>query len=68
MFAELHATTVRDTVSFHNAWSLFDGSGELLDPTGATVATKALLDELAWWASALRTARHAPLVDDAWAE
>ncbi len=68
VFAELHATTVRDTVSFHNAWSLFDPAGELLDPTGATVATKTMLDELAWWATALRTARHAPLVDEVWEE
>jgi NAD(P)H-dependent FMN reductase len=55
VFAKLHATTVRDTVTFQNAWRLFGPGGELLDPTGATVATETTLDERAWWATALRT-------------
>jgi NAD(P)H-dependent FMN reductase len=67
VFAELHATTVRDSVSFPQAWTLFDGSGDLVDPDGATAAAKTLLDELTWWASALRTAREQPL-DDPWQE
>ena len=29
---------------------------------------KTMLDELVWWATALRTARNAPVVDDAWRE
>jgi NAD(P)H-dependent FMN reductase len=68
VFAELHAMTVRDSVSFHNAWSLFDGSGDLRDPGNSTAAAKTLLDELAWWAVALRTARKAQLADDTWQE
>ncbi|SDP00516.1 NAD(P)H-dependent FMN reductase [Streptomyces sp. cf386] len=57
VFAELHATTVRDGVSFHNVWECFDVDGGPKDPTGAEAAAKKLLDQLAWWASALREAR-----------
>ncbi|WP_436995967.1 NADPH-dependent FMN reductase [Streptomyces sp. enrichment culture] len=58
VFAELHATTVRDTVSFPNAGGLFDDDG-LKDPTGPDGAAKKMLDQLGWWARALRTARAA---------
>ncbi|MEU4897690.1 NAD(P)H-dependent oxidoreductase [Streptomyces sp. NPDC044780] len=57
VFAEVHAVTVRDTVSFHNAGGLFDPDGRLKDPEGPDTAAKAMLDQLAWWARALRTAR-----------
>jgi NAD(P)H-dependent FMN reductase len=57
VYAELHASTVRDTVSFHNHWELFDSSGELRDPLPPTAAAKTMLDQLVWWARALRTAR-----------
>jgi NAD(P)H-dependent FMN reductase len=57
VFAELHATTVRDTVSFHQAHAAFDAAGEPRDTTGPAAAAKTLLDQLAWWAAALRTAR-----------
>jgi NAD(P)H-dependent FMN reductase len=57
VFAELHATTVRDTVSFHLAHAAFDAAGEPRDTTGPAAAAKTMLDELAWWAAALRTAR-----------
>src|SRR5438067_12935726 len=57
VFAELHATTIRDCVSFHNAWPLFDADGWLREETGADVAAKTMLDRLAWWARALRSAR-----------
>ncbi len=59
VFAELHAVTMRDTVSFHRVWGLFDDSGELLEPAPFTAAAKTMLDALAWWALALRTARAA---------
>jgi NAD(P)H-dependent FMN reductase len=58
VFAELHATTVRDTVSFHMAHGAFDASGQPIEPKGCTAAAEVLLDQLAWWAGALRTARH----------
>ncbi|MFE0672386.1 NADPH-dependent FMN reductase [Streptomyces sp. NPDC058867] len=58
VFAELHAVTVRDTVSFHNAGASFDDSGRLKDATGPDAAAKAMLDQLVWWGTALREARE----------
>jgi NAD(P)H-dependent FMN reductase len=58
VFAEMHATTIRETVSFHNAWSAFDhGADSATD--GADAAAKKLLDQLAWWSHALRNHRTA---------
>ncbi|MFF8814094.1 NADPH-dependent FMN reductase [Streptomyces pactum] len=57
VFAELHTVTVRDTVSFHNAWERFGNDGQPLDAAGANGAAKTMLDQLLWWAKALRTAR-----------
>ncbi|GAA5154717.1 NAD(P)H-dependent oxidoreductase [Pseudonocardia eucalypti] len=57
VFAELHAMSIRDTVSFHMYPQLFDGSGELKDPEGPTAAAKVLLDRLVWWARTLRAGR-----------
>ncbi|MBP8534866.1 NADPH-dependent FMN reductase [Streptomyces sp. MK37H] len=57
VFAEVHAVTVRDTVSFHNAGGLFGEDGRLKDPEGPDTAAGAMLDQLTWWARALRTAR-----------
>ncbi|MFJ5993977.1 NADPH-dependent FMN reductase [Streptomyces sp. NPDC092370] len=57
VFAELHAVTVRDTVSFHNAGASFDDRGVLRDPSGPNAAAKAMLDQLVWWGRALREAR-----------
>ncbi|MDQ0748294.1 NAD(P)H-dependent FMN reductase [Streptomyces africanus] len=57
VFAELHAVTVRDTVSFHNAGASFDDAGTLRDPSGPDAAAKTMLDQLVWWGLALREAR-----------
>ena len=57
VFAELHAATVRDTVSFHLAHRRFDGEGQPIEPAGCNAAAKSMLDQLAWWAHALRDAR-----------
>src|SRR5690606_975533 len=57
VFAELHAVTLRDTVSFHMAHDLFGEDGELRDGAAADAAARRLLDRLVWWASALRDAR-----------
>jgi NAD(P)H-dependent FMN reductase len=54
VFAEVHAVTIRDTVSFHNAWKAFDDQEP---PHGSTTAAKIMLDQLTWWALALREAR-----------
>ncbi|MGK5500548.1 NADPH-dependent FMN reductase [Streptomyces sp. URMC 125] len=58
VFAELHATTVREVVSFHDAWQVFGPDGEPGRPDEAARAAGALLDQLAWWALALRRARE----------
>ncbi|WP_327155377.1 NADPH-dependent FMN reductase [Streptomyces tubercidicus] len=57
VFAELHATTVRETVSFPLAGKLFDDTGRLHDPAPAAQAADTLLHQLTWWAVALREAR-----------
>lgn len=56
VFAEMHAVTVRDCVSLHNPWHLFD-TDDGPARTGADDAARKMLDQLAWWARALRTAR-----------
>ncbi|MEA5363576.1 NAD(P)H-dependent oxidoreductase [Amycolatopsis sp., V23-08] len=58
VFAELHAVTIRETVSFHGARTRFDDDGVPTDE-GAAVAAKALLDQLEWWARSLAEARAA---------
>ncbi|MFD6288395.1 NADPH-dependent FMN reductase [Streptomyces sp. NPDC060205] len=61
VFAELHAVTVRDTVSFHRAWENFTEDGSLHHPEIPEAAAKAMLDELTWWGRTLRAGRtHAP--------
>ncbi|MET9549436.1 NAD(P)H-dependent oxidoreductase [Streptomyces sp. NPDC006627] len=57
VFAELHCATVRDGVSFHGAWNDFGADGRAHEQDGAAGAAKVMLDQLAWWAKALRTAR-----------
>ncbi|WP_433547792.1 NADPH-dependent FMN reductase [Streptomyces sp. CA-294286] len=57
VFAELHAVTLRDTVSFHGPWGQFDESGRHTDPEAPEAAAKSLLTQLAWWAHALRDAK-----------
>ena len=57
VFAEMHAVTIRDTVSFHGASACFDETGTPRDPEGPSIAASQLLRQLAWWAHALRQAR-----------
>ncbi|GAA5217945.1 NAD(P)H-dependent oxidoreductase [Streptomyces thinghirensis] len=57
VFAEVHATTVRDMLSFHNAWSDFEQEGRPASPAGSEDAAGNLLNQLAWWAEGLREAR-----------
>ena len=67
VFAELRTVTIRDTVSFQGPWSLFDGEGGLTEPAMAELATTTMLDDLVWWAQALRVAKlaEAPVLDRA---
>ncbi|WP_328611348.1 NAD(P)H-dependent oxidoreductase [Amycolatopsis sp. NBC_00345] len=59
VFAELHAVTIRETVSFHGAHGCFDENGSPKDASATAVAAKALLDQLEWWARSLAQARAA---------
>jgi NAD(P)H-dependent FMN reductase len=66
VFAELHAVTVRDTVSFHGAWAQFDSEGLPNDSDRYEKTARTMLDQLAWWGHALREARtQRPYVDNA---
>jgi NAD(P)H-dependent FMN reductase len=58
VFAELHAVTVRDTVSFHGGRSCFGPAGRPLDPEAPGVAARLLLDRLTWWGLILRDAHR----------
>ena len=57
VFAELHAMTVRDSVSLHGPWSGLGEDGRPLDPAVLESAAKNMVDQLLWWGRALRTAR-----------
>jgi len=55
VLTELHAVTIRDGLAFPNYFSTWT-DGQPTDPEAAGYA-KTLLDQLAWWATALRSAR-----------
>ncbi len=57
VLAELHAVTVRDCVSMHNPWTVFDEGSR--PEVAAEEAAGVMLDELSWFARALREARTA---------
>lgn len=56
VFAEVRATTVRETVSLHLL--PFDEEGRPHDPVGTERAVHTMLDDLTWWGRALRDARR----------
>ena len=58
VFAELHAVTVRDQVSFANYWELLGEDGGLAGSEAADAAAKTLLGQLDWWARSLKEARE----------
>ena len=59
VFAELHAVTIRDSVSFASAWELVDSDGALKSPERPLRQLKAMLKRLKWWAETLRNGREA---------
>jgi NAD(P)H-dependent FMN reductase len=59
VFAELHAVTIRDSVSFQNAWEQFNGEGVHASPERNAQSISRTLAQLHWWAVALRQARAA---------
>jgi len=58
VFAELHAVTIRDSVSFAGAWEQFDAKGILRNPERAERSMDAMLRRLQWWAVSLAHARN----------
>ncbi|MFJ7589415.1 NADPH-dependent FMN reductase [Streptomyces sp. NPDC097617] len=56
VLAELHATTLRETLSFHQF--PFDQDGQPLNQQASEQAATTLLTDLHWWGSALRNARE----------
>ncbi len=57
VLTELHAVTIRDGLAFPNYFTTWE-DGRPLAPDSSDYAGT-LLDLLAWWATALRSARHA---------
>ncbi|GHE33106.1 NADPH-dependent FMN reductase [Streptomyces capitiformicae] len=57
VFAELHAMTVRDSISFHKATALLDATGRIRDEEAYAPTVKSMLGQLEWWSLALREAR-----------
>jgi NAD(P)H-dependent FMN reductase len=57
VFAELHAVTVRDSVSFAGAWEQFDSTGALRNPDRYERSMDTMLRRLHWWAVSLAHAR-----------
>lgn len=62
VFPELEATTIRESIAIPTAWNQFDEHGIPRDADGLATAAGAMLDQLRWWATALRTARRADRV------
>ncbi|MEV0698702.1 NAD(P)H-dependent oxidoreductase [Saccharopolyspora sp. NPDC050389] len=60
VFGELNAVPIRRTMTIRNAWQRFsaDGSWPRRDPE-LDESVNAVLDQLTWWANALRVARTA---------
>lgn len=58
VFAELHAVAIRETVSLPCYWDQFAADGSWPKPNAeCNAAVKSTLDQLSWWAHALREAR-----------
>ncbi|WP_242911389.1 NADPH-dependent FMN reductase [Actinomadura terrae] len=59
VFAELNTVTVRETVSFTDAWGHWDHSGNWpKEPEPCNEAAKKLLVQLHWWAEVLAEAKE----------
>jgi NAD(P)H-dependent FMN reductase len=58
VFAELHAATMRDGVSFHGVHRRFH-QGQPVDAERVNATAATLMRQLTWWGEALRSARRA---------
>ncbi|ASM71306.1 MULTISPECIES: NADPH-dependent FMN reductase [Roseobacteraceae] len=54
---EVHATTIRNTISLHNVWGLFDDEGNFREPERYNKSVDAMFHQLIWWARALSEAK-----------
>jgi NAD(P)H-dependent FMN reductase len=58
IFAEFHSFGMKDIVTFPRVLEHFDPDGDFApEPEGSAAAAKIMLDQLAWWARALREAK-----------
>ncbi|NBM16041.1 NADPH-dependent FMN reductase [Streptomyces sp. GC420] len=57
VFAESHAVTVPEAVSFHDCQERWGPDGRFADTEACRADAVAMLDRLGWWARALRRAR-----------
>ena len=57
VFAELHAVTICDAVSFSSPWRRFNSEGRLQDPEDALRRLSRMMAQLQWWTAALIAAR-----------
>lgn len=58
IFAEFHAVGMKDIVTFPRVLDHFDAEGNFATGSeGCNAAAKIMLDQLGWWASALRKAK-----------
>ena len=58
---ELRVAPIRAQVGVPKIWEAFDEAGQMRDP-GLNQSLDALLDELSWWAQALKAARDSSTV------
>jgi len=58
VLTELHAVTIREGLCFINYWENFDFENGQPNDEMAPGYAKTMLEQLAWWATALRTARQ----------
>ncbi|MGB6162682.1 MAG: NAD(P)H-dependent oxidoreductase [Pseudonocardiaceae bacterium] len=58
VFAELHAVTIRNTVSLHNPWAPADDPNIDYPDNASAQALMQMMRQLLWWAYGLRAARQ----------
>ncbi|WP_017609965.1 NADPH-dependent FMN reductase [Nocardiopsis xinjiangensis] len=57
VFAEFNTVSPREAVLFPNFWEVFDHDGRPVEAEAVSGVTEVFLDQLLWWARALRRAR-----------
>ncbi|ROR73325.1 NADPH-dependent FMN reductase [Bogoriella caseilytica] len=58
VFTELDTMTIRDALTIPNFWTVFDDAGRPHQAEPMNAAATSFLDQLAWWAHALRSAKE----------